>query len=89
MGRTDGQGRFSVLDLSARTPFGPGAHVVRIEARSGAVQGRVLVSPPTGLGDAVFHTAREGGGWRIDWRTPGGGVQTLLTFGPSLGGGAS
>jgi hypothetical protein len=86
MGQADGRGRFSILDLSARTPFSPGAHVVRIEGPSGAVQGQVVVSPHGGLGDAVFHAEREGGGWRIDWRTPGGGVQTLLTLGaPTVG----
>jgi hypothetical protein len=85
MGQADRQGRFAVLDLSARTPFAPGAHVVRIEGRTGAVQGRVVVSPPDPLGDAVFHASRQDGGWRIDWRTPGGGVQTLLTFAPSVG----
>ena len=88
MSQADGQGRFSVLDLSARTPFSAGAHVVQIEGRAGAVQGQVVVSPPSGLGDAVFHAAPAASGWRIDWRTPGGGVQTLLTFGaPSMGSG--
>ena len=89
-GQSDGQGRFAVLDLSvsaldprARKLFTPGPHTIRIEGPSGAVQGQLTVAHARPLDGEAFRTVREGGAWRTDWRTPGGGVQTTLVFGAS------
>ena len=61
-------------------PLRPGAHV--IEAASGnerasaafeASYSRTLAKPP-------FTASRASAGWRIDWMTPGGGIQTTILF---------
>jgi hypothetical protein len=80
MGEADDQGRFTLLDLSARTPFSPGPHVIRVESRSAAVQGALTVERSPPLGAAPFVAARTPSGWRVDWRIPGGGQQTTLVF---------
>ncbi len=86
VGQADRDGRFTVLDLNTRTPMRPGAHTVRIESPSGAVQGPLTVTPAGNLGGEAFLAVREGDGWRTDWRTPGGGTQTTVVFGaPSAG----
>ncbi len=79
-GQADDGGRFSVLDLAARAPFGPGPHTVRIESPAGALQGKLVVSPSELPDDAPFRARREADRWRVDWRIPGGGVQTTLVF---------
>lgn len=79
-GRADDQGRFALLDLNARAPFGPGAHTVRIESPSGSAQVELTVTSAKDLGEQAFRTVREAGVWRTDWRSPGGGVQTTLVF---------
>lgn len=45
--------------------------------------GRKAVAEPTlapvaAFADGPYRTSAVAGGWRIDWRTPGGGVQTTL-----------
>lgn len=80
VGEADDQGRFTLLDLSARTPFSPGSHVIRVESRNAAVQGALVVEGPRALGDQPFAATRTANGWRIDWRIPGGGQQATLVF---------
>ncbi len=80
IGQADDQGRFAVLDVNARKPFGQGAHIVRVEGPSSAVQGQLTVSRAKDLGGDVFRAVREASAWRTDWRIPGGGVQTTLVF---------
>ncbi|MGH6987048.1 MAG: hypothetical protein ACRED9_09470 [Caulobacteraceae bacterium] len=38
------------------------------------------------LAGAVFRARREGGAWRIDWLTPGGGEQSTVIFAPGAKG---
>jgi hypothetical protein len=78
--QADDKGRFTVMDLSTRAPFGPGAHTIRIESQTSAVQGQLVVTPAASLTDTPFQATRETGAWRADWRIPGGGVQTTIVF---------
>jgi hypothetical protein len=80
VGRADARGVFTVpLAQTLR----PGLHdltatTARAEARSvfSAAAAGAIARPP-------FAVSRVSGAWRIDWMTPGGGVQTSLVFDPS------
>ncbi len=77
--RVDGAGRFS---LPLDEPLGPGAHELEVGQGGARDAARVAVSPAAPLTLAPFAAARALSGWRIDWMTPGGGVQTTLLIGP-------
>jgi hypothetical protein len=83
-GEADEHGRFTVLDLNARKPFSAGSHALRIESQVGskaaAVQGGMSVSPPALGAAAVFNAERDADAWRINWRIPGGGLQSTVVF---------
>ena len=86
----DAGGWYTVLDLSARTPLMPGDHSLRIETQTNghaaAVEGRWTVTRAATLGADVFHASHDPGAWRVDWRIPGGGVQTTVVFDQPQGG---
>jgi hypothetical protein len=77
--RIDADGRFS---MALNEPLTPGDH--RLEAVDGdtAAVVTVPVSAAAALTDGPFRAARTPFGWRIDWMTPGGGVQTTLLITP-------
>jgi len=80
--RVDAGGRFS---LALNEPLTPGDH--RLEAVGpgpGAASAAVTVpvSAAAPLTQGPFRAARAPFGWRIDWMTPGGGVQTSLIIAP-------
>jgi hypothetical protein len=79
-GQADDQGHFTVLDLSARSPMTRGQHTLRVESQTKAVQGPLTVDAPPDLPDSPFRAMRVADGWRVDWRIPGGGVQTTMVF---------
>lgn len=83
-GVADDEGRFTLLDMDARRPLSMGPHVLRVETRIGGqtagVEGRWTFGPPVDPGAAVFKASRVDAAWRIDWRIPGGGVQTTIVF---------
>lgn len=72
-GKADAEGRFSI---AATEPLSERPHQIlvagdgedRITLR--AVRGGPLAAP--------LRAEREGGGWRIEWMTPGGGAQTTV-----------
>ena len=75
--RADAAGGFSA-SLSRTLPAGP--HVLslagqrlRASAAFAAARTSQLASPP-------YDARHTDGGWRIDWLTPGGGVQSTLLF---------
>ncbi len=79
-GRADRDGHFS-LALSGATR--PGAHQVSLQ-----IGGRTLILPldiqPARLAAGrLFKSTQLQGGWRIDWTTPSGGVQSSLIMVPS------
>ncbi len=75
----DATGRF-VLPLQ---PLTAGAHQFDVMGATQEVQFSATIDAPAALAQAPFAAARQGQGWRIDWRTPGGGEQTTLILGPA------
>jgi len=59
-------------DLSA------GVHQLQLLSSSGAGEAQITVSPAPDLGGRPYLARRQGAAWRIDWKTPGGGVQTSV-----------
>ena len=73
-GRADSQGRFH---LAVEKPLNAGRLAFEIAGDSGEQAVVVPVSSAPQL-SAPFRALRSGPSWRIDWPTPGGGVQTTL-----------
>ena len=59
-----------------------GAHVLSAQARSGAASAAFRADATAPLLKPGFLATRERDAWRIDWTTPGGGVQTTIIFDP-------
>ena len=78
----DSTGRF-VLPLQ---PLTAGPHEFDLLGGAGQVHFTATVDAPAAPANAPFTAARLGQGWRIVWRTPGGGEQTTLILGPTEGG---
>ena len=71
-------GRFSAaLDR----PLAAGAH--RLDVGNEGVD--AAINPSVPLTDGPFRAERGGDLWRIDWMTPGGGMQTTLLFDEGAG----
>jgi len=77
IGQTDAAGRFAILAPNRR--LASGAHSLSVEARSGVARRDTVVILPQPL-TTPFRATRQPGAWRVDWRLPGGGVQTTLVF---------
>ncbi|HUO20934.1 MAG TPA: hypothetical protein VMU59_00270 [Caulobacteraceae bacterium] len=75
-------GRFS-LALPKPLPAGP--HLVQVLAANTSAQVSLDVAAPAPFG-GVLHAVPRGSGWRVDWLTPAGGVQTTFLFKPSVSG---
>jgi hypothetical protein len=73
-GHSDAQGRFSI---AASQPLTPQAHQVLVGG-DGEDTASVDASKAEPLAKAAMRAQRTAFGWRIDWITPGGGVQTTL-----------
>ncbi|HYF22719.1 MAG TPA: hypothetical protein VD929_04905 [Caulobacteraceae bacterium] len=74
-GFTDETGAYG-LRAEGRVP--PGDHEVRVQAgeRSAAVRVRLAAAAP----GEQFMASRDPLGWRVGWRTPGGGAQTTVVL---------
>lgn len=73
-GKADADGRFSI---AATEPLSEQAHQILV---AGDGEDRITLravrnGPPL---EAPVRAARDGAGWRIEWLTPGGGVQTTV-----------
>lgn len=80
-------GRFAIVAVDPRRGVPPGSHLIRVETGTGqAVERTVEVAQPELPADRVYSVERGRNGWRLTWRTPGGGLQTSLVFDPALGG---
>lgn len=75
----DRQGRYS---FALSRPLAAGVHAFEISAEGGEDLLTVAIARPTPL-DRPFVAVRQDRAWRIDWMTPGGGVQTTLLFDPA------
>lgn len=74
-GRADEAGRFSV---ALGQPIAPGAHELEISGDSFESSTTIETSVAAPLAGAPFRTAATSTGLRLDWLTPGGGVQSTL-----------
>lgn len=81
-GRIDPDGRFA-LPLSG--PVAPGGHSLKVFGDSIDASLVFDASPAAPLTDGPFRATAVPAGLRIDWMTPGGGVQTTLVAGPASG----
>jgi len=59
-------------------PLTAGPHQFDLMGATQQVHFTATVDAPAPLAQAPYAAARQGQGWRIDWRTPGGGEQTTL-----------
>jgi hypothetical protein len=73
-GMADPDGRFSI---AASQPLAPQSHQIVVGGDGEAVMS-VDASRAQPLGADPVRATRSAAGWRIDWVTPGGGVQTTL-----------
>ncbi len=75
--RADDHGVYTVaLSSSVR----PGPHTIEAFAGSNRAEAAFDVSPSHAIVRPPFAATPGQSGWRIDWMTPGGGVQTTLIF---------
>ncbi len=75
--RGDGSGRFS---LALDEPIAPGPHTIALVESGRRSDVTLDVTPPGPLPAIPIRAERTGSGWRVDWTTPGGGLQTTLLF---------
>jgi len=68
-------GRFALVLMR---PLPQGEHEFEVAGEGGEDSVTVAIRRADPLGEAVYRATPVGGDWRIDWRTPGGGVQTTL-----------
>lgn len=73
--RPDSKGRFAI-GLAAM--LRPGDHTLTIEQAGAQASARIHLSPPQPIAGSPYRGVREANDWRVDWTTPGGGVQTAL-----------
>jgi hypothetical protein len=73
--RADAAGRYAV---TLTVLLKPGAHQIVVETANAVDQAGVAVSAPPPISGLPFHGGRQAGSWRIDWVTPGGGVQSTI-----------
>lgn len=72
----DRAGRYS---LALSRPMGPGSHDLEISGEGGEDIVAVAANLPDPF-EGLFRASRLATAWRIDWMTPGGGVQSTLLF---------
>jgi hypothetical protein len=68
-------GRFS---LTLPKPLAPGRHQLQAQTPQATAESVIAVDPPALARGAPFQAQAQPSGWRVDWITPGGGVQTTL-----------
>ncbi|HEY1415691.1 MAG TPA: hypothetical protein VGF42_07380 [Caulobacteraceae bacterium] len=80
LAKTGADGRFL---LALNEPLKVGAHSILAEAGGAQVKKTLDVSAATRPSGGPFQARTVDGGWRIDWLTPGGGVQSTVLYQPS------
>lgn len=73
--RTNPRGRYS---LALPQPLPKGAHAIEVAGDAFTNTAEVEVAPPTALAEGPMRSQLSRGGLRIDWMTPGGGVQSTV-----------
>jgi hypothetical protein len=76
-GRADATGRY-VASLGSQTPIRPGPHQIQVSGDGFSDQVTVQLSPAAPLAQGPARSQLTPAGLRVDWMTPGGGVQSTL-----------
>jgi hypothetical protein len=78
-GRADTAGRYQV-SLGGQNPVKPGGHHIQVfgEGYSLIDQATVQVTPVAPLAQGPLRSQLTSDGLRVDWLTPGGGIQSTL-----------
>ncbi|MBS0362864.1 MAG: hypothetical protein JSR98_15920, partial [Proteobacteria bacterium] len=78
-GRADAAGRYQV-SLGGQNPVKPGPHHIQVfgEGYTPIDQVTVQVAPAAPLAQGPLRSQLTPAGLRVDWMTPGGGVQSTL-----------
>lgn len=79
-GRADAAGRYdaSLPSAGAPAPVRPGAHQVQVSAEGFSDSAAFQASPAAPLAEGPLRSQLIGAGLRVDWMTPGGGVQSTI-----------
>ena len=79
-GRADASGHYDVSlpTPGSSTPIRPGSHRVQVSGDGFSDTAALQVSPPAPLAQGPARSQLTAAGLRIDWMTPGGGVQSTL-----------
>jgi hypothetical protein len=80
IGRADPEGRYTVSlpGPGQPSPIRPGRHLIQAQGDGFADNATVLVSPPAPLAQGPVSSQLTPAGLRVDWMTPGGGVQSTI-----------
>lgn len=83
-GRMQGEGKAGsngAFSVALTEPAAAGSRVVSVSGVDGEDARTLQLGPPGAIPTPPFAAHRAEGGWRVDWMTPGGGVQstTLLS----------
>ena len=74
-GRADVAGRFS---MALDAPLASGAHNIRVGVDGRFEQLQAALTPAAPLLGQAYRASATPLGWRIDWTTPGGGLQSTI-----------
>jgi hypothetical protein len=74
-GRATAAGRFAI---SLTQPLTPGVHVIKVFNDGAEKSATIDTSPAASLTDGPFRSSGTPAGLRVDWMTPGGGVQSTV-----------
>lgn len=79
-GRADARGHYdtSLPTPGSSTPIRPGLHRVQVSGDGFSDDVALQVSPPAPLAQGPARSQLTGAGLRVDWMTPGGGVQSTV-----------
>jgi hypothetical protein len=66
--------------LALNKPLDAGVHTIAVSAGGAVQQESLSVAPPDPLSAGPFRAEATPSGWRVDWLTPGGGVQSTVLF---------
>lgn len=76
-GRADAKGYYQA-SLGSPTPIRPGAHQVRVSGDGFSDSVVAQVTPAAPLAQGPLRSQLTSAGLRVDWMTPGGGVQSTI-----------
>lgn len=74
-----------VFDIPLSVNLRPGPHRLTAAAAGFSAAAAFDAAPAAPIRTPPFDAVRAASAWRIDWMTPGGGVQTTLVFDPNGG----